>query len=380
MFNVSGRGIESYGSIQYSSIQDNQIINSGTMSHAGTVNTSSTGNTVTLTGGTSFNSVWAGSYIQINGALYTIATVTPPSTMTLTTNPGNQSGAAYLYAATTCGIDTGPASYLRIKGNFVYKSGGCGIMLDGALNYVVEGNVVGDSGQQKNFTSVLGSYAGIVLQYDNGGASPSSYNTIKNNVIFDDQAPQTQQWGIKEGWTGTNTALYYQRNLIAFNQVTGSGVQGDISQATAAGTVTDNVFCNIDAAAYNTDRNCLAVNSYLGSNLGLLVGPNADSTSASNNSLQALFGNLPIAKIKVGTGSNGGNDNGITFTYNDAIPLAMFDISGPYIGNVPLKINASAIALPGGADSTVVCWKVAAGGMRMIGYATVAEITVGTCH
>ena len=47
--------------------------------------------------------------------------------------------------------------------------------------------------------------------------------------------------------------------------------------------------------------------------------------------------------------------------------------------NVNITTNQSP-KFPGGADNTVVCWKALAAGGRRLGYATVAEITAGTCH
>jgi hypothetical protein len=62
----------------------------------GTVNTSSTGNTVTLVTGTPFSSDLVGNVVIINGADYIVATFVSGSQITLTTNPGNQTGVPYL--------------------------------------------------------------------------------------------------------------------------------------------------------------------------------------------------------------------------------------------------------------------------------------------
>ncbi len=82
----------------------------------GTVTTSSTGNTVTWASGNSFGMTFvAGKPITINGVVYTIATVDPntnDTSLTLTTDPGNQSTpVAYTYQnappqyANGCGDD-----------------------------------------------------------------------------------------------------------------------------------------------------------------------------------------------------------------------------------------------------------------------------------
>lgn len=63
---------------------------------AGVVNTTTSGFTVTWVSGTKFNLAWTGT-ITINAVPYTIATVASATSLTLTTDPGNQSSKAYSF-------------------------------------------------------------------------------------------------------------------------------------------------------------------------------------------------------------------------------------------------------------------------------------------
>src|SRR5208282_1910156 len=58
-----------------------------TTPNAGTVNTS--GITVTWVSGPQFTNIWAGWPININGTIYTVQTVTNPTSITLTASAGN---------------------------------------------------------------------------------------------------------------------------------------------------------------------------------------------------------------------------------------------------------------------------------------------------
>lgn len=90
----------------------NEYYFNGALRHIGTVNTSSSGNTVTWVSGTKFqtqtvndmswlpNAFTGGAAgpivtLNINGALYTVASIVSDTSLTLTTNPGTHSGVAY---------------------------------------------------------------------------------------------------------------------------------------------------------------------------------------------------------------------------------------------------------------------------------------------
>lgn len=68
---------------------------------SGTVNTSSTGNAVTWVSGSVFTAAMVGKVIVINGVSYTVATFVSSTSITLTTNPGNQAGVTYAFGAST---------------------------------------------------------------------------------------------------------------------------------------------------------------------------------------------------------------------------------------------------------------------------------------
>lgn len=74
-----------------------QYWNPSTLS--GTVNTSSTGNAVTWVSGSVFNATMVGHVVVINLVSYTVATFVSSTSITLSTNPGNQAGVAYAFGS-----------------------------------------------------------------------------------------------------------------------------------------------------------------------------------------------------------------------------------------------------------------------------------------
>jgi hypothetical protein len=82
--------------VYYAFSDDGKI---ATCNSSGTVDTSSTGDAVTIDSGNTgqiFNTSWAGS-ITVNGIVYTISSVSSTSALTLTTSPGNNTAVPYTY-------------------------------------------------------------------------------------------------------------------------------------------------------------------------------------------------------------------------------------------------------------------------------------------
>lgn len=87
---------------------------------SGTVNTSATGNTVTWVSGNTFLPVdsfsWTGLTIVINGVNFTVSAINSATSLTLTTNPGNQSGVSYTVTSGGFGITTSWLNNLVLEG------------------------------------------------------------------------------------------------------------------------------------------------------------------------------------------------------------------------------------------------------------------------
>jgi uncharacterized phage protein gp47/JayE len=73
----------------------------------GTVNTSSSGDTVTLVSGYPFDSTMAGQLISIAGTSYTVSSVSSATALALTTSPGVQTGVPFFIGGVELGLTSG---------------------------------------------------------------------------------------------------------------------------------------------------------------------------------------------------------------------------------------------------------------------------------
>jgi hypothetical protein len=217
------------------------------------------------------------------------------------------------------------------------------------------------------------------------GLETAFTTTPTNGIVLDELASNQPSTDVTivdpiiEGVSGSGIkCVKCNENTITGGTVENNGVGIELTSTANV----RNVFRNIQMESNVTaDIDCTGIYSLFdgiqaSSSGGIII----RTTARQNTLLDGLYAKITIEASANGTRligtrytTGGLTDGSATYTTQ----VGVYDGAGDLIKPAAFPIG---ISVGAGADNTVVCWKAIADGKRALGYATVAEITAGTCH
>lgn len=222
------------------------------------------------------------------------------------------------------GIDTDDSERLVITGNHVTGSLGAGIVIVNTRYSTITGNYLSGNGTWCLSHDTDGGCSGIAVLWEEGEVTGD--NIVSSNVII-----QSIRYGIREDdYTATPDPTKFANNSYLNNYLY-NNFEADLS-----------LFCTNCAVAGNR------IPSTYNGNEFAVQGIRVTGDDG------AYIQNLSAAKVKLGTGPNGGNDNGVTVQYDETAKKATVDVTGPFQGPMPLDLNPSggAVRVPSQKSTT----------------------------